>query len=155
MTDSSSDRLRQQVAGRSAALLAAFEQNPEAQLPTDELESVERLARLLALRERAERAPSRRRRWPPLLILLLTLSLTSGLLFLRVPSTKIVLDAEVSELRFELASRSALNELVRLTSLRAAGFDSARWPHSLGSDTGIAVGRDRGEQAVVLRIVPA
>jgi hypothetical protein len=107
----------------AARVSAAVEQLDAREGPLEPATAAEidALASLLALRDRLR--PARRRR-APAIALAVTLSLASLLLFVRVPSTDIELEAQVSELRYTAPVRQQLTAVAQLSRLAIAGLAS-------------------------------
>jgi hypothetical protein len=90
------------------------------EIPADQLDAVNRLARLLEVRDKSFAAPLPR--WRIAMILAATLVLVSALLFLRVPTTEVELQLVVSEAGFVLAKPLVLLDLVNLAELEVTGL---------------------------------
>ena len=100
---------------------AAIKTNGE--IPAGQLESLERLARAVRLSDELGPVTSR---WPPVIGLILALSLVSLLLLVRVPRTQIALNVEASEISFVLPAEKPLTGLAGVRQLGVSGFDHLR-----------------------------
>ncbi len=115
---------------------------------TDELE---RLARLVEIVEQTE-APSKRPRWPVAVVLVLTLGVMSVLLFVRVPSTNVVIDLEVDEVGLVLPRSQTLNAPIPLVELGAAGLASLRMRRSKDSSGQVHSAADKAWSQIRLSV---
>lgn len=114
-------------------------------IPQDEIDRLERLAKLVAVQK--ETAPKKSPGpWPLAMLALATLLVVSTLLFVRVRSTEIELDVKATDVGFSLPSQQVLLENVRLSSLGASGLAAIELPAPLdqqlqpaGTDDGAAV----------------
>jgi hypothetical protein len=114
-------------------------------IPQDEIDRLERLAKLVAVQR--ETAPRRSPGpWPLAMLALATLLVVSTLLFVHVRSTEIELDVKATDVGFSLPSQQVLLESVRLASLGASGLAAVELPAPLdqllqpeGTDDGAAV----------------
>src|SRR5438128_2129479 len=94
-------------------------------------EEFDALKRLAGLADFAAAAHSKRlRTWPIAVAAALTLALVSGLLFLRVPSTEIELEAKLSEISFTVTSRQAILGTQNFLSLGADGLENVKLPQA-------------------------
>jgi hypothetical protein len=118
MTTAPDDRLRELLRRRmqQAAEEAATH---DGDVAADQLEKLNRLARLVELRDKT--FPQHARRWPLAALLTATLVLVSLLLFMRVSETEVELDVRTSEVGFVLSGPQVLTEITKLTELRASG----------------------------------
>jgi predicted small lipoprotein YifL len=91
------------------------------------LGELERLARLVDVIERT-RPVRRPARWPVVLVLVVTLTLVSLLLFLRVAETDIELDLVVSQVGFALTQPQVVTAIANLAELRASGLRGIQLP---------------------------
>jgi hypothetical protein len=98
----------------------------DGQLTDEQIGSLERLARLVAIER--DMIPRRRRRWPLAAVFLVTLTLVSVLFFARVGETEVELDLVVDELAFRLPGKQVLTHLLRVDDLGAAGLDEFTMP---------------------------
>lgn len=94
-------------------------------------EEFEALKRLAGLADLAAAAHSKRlRTWPIAVAASLTLALVSGLLFSRVSSTEIELEAKLSEISFTVTSRQAILGTQNFLSLGADGLQDVKLPQA-------------------------
>jgi hypothetical protein len=94
----------------------------------EEFDAVKRLAGLADL---AATAHSKRLSiWPITVAAALTLALVTGLLFWRVSSTEIELEAKLSEISFSVTSRQAILGTQNFLSLGADGLQDVRLPQA-------------------------
>lgn len=94
-------------------------------------EEFEALKRLAGLADLAATAHSKRlRTWPIAVAAALTLALVSALLFLRVSSTEIELEAKLSEISFTVTSRQAILGTQNFLSLGADGLQDVKLPQA-------------------------
>jgi len=92
----------------------------EGEVPPDQLEALNRLARLIELRDEMFAAtPSR---WPIVTILAATVVVVGLLLFLRVPETEVEIQALVSETAMTLAQAQTATHTLQLAELGASGL---------------------------------
>lgn len=101
----------------------------EGETETAQLEGLNRLARLVEIHEAARPAPVRRR-WPVVAVLLITLTLLSVLLFVRVPQTEVELDVRLSQVSFVLEKPALISEPLALKSLGVVGLQELGLPRS-------------------------
>jgi hypothetical protein len=120
--------LQQLLAERTHALTGhALSHGGE--IPTGQLEELERIARLAGIR--AGVAPEEpRRRWPVALVLFATLAILSLLLFARVPVVEIELDLAVSELSFRSAQTQRLTNTILPSAVGLSGARELQPPRS-------------------------
>ncbi|MCP4319006.1 MAG: hypothetical protein GY789_24190 [Hyphomicrobiales bacterium] len=118
--------LRQQVTEARNRVL-----DNDGQISADEADRLERFARLVEITEQVEE-PAQRPRWPVAAVLALTLGVVSSLLFLRVPSTNVVIDFKVGALGLVVPQSQILNEPTSLVKLDAEGLAHVRIPRSKG-----------------------
>lgn len=101
---------------------------------------LEVLVDLRALAEMLPRQAPPARRWIPAVVMLLTLLLMSGLLFIRVPSTEIELEMQATGVTFRVPTQQPLTEGTPLALLGADGLRRIR----------VAGDRRHGEQVLVM-----
>lgn len=123
----------------------------DGQISAEETDPLERLARLVEIAEQTEE-PSKRPRWPVAAVLALTLSVMSGLLFLRVPSTNVVIDLKVDEVELVVPQSQTLNEPIPLVELGAAGLASLRMPRSKDSSGQVHSAADKTWSRIQLSV---
>lgn len=116
---------------RRAAELAVEVAREGGPVPSEDLERLERLARLVELT--GGEAP-RRKRWPIAAVVGGTLVVVSLLLFTRVPETEVELDLELDGFEFSTPGRSlddqVLGDSMDLLTLGIAGLEEIRIPRS-------------------------
>ena len=105
----------------------------QGQIPAAQVESLERLARLVSICD-SEQPKTIRSRWPSVAILLGTLTVVSVLLYVRVSETEIELDAALSEVTFVLQQQQPLIPQVSLVTLGASGLREIQLPASRRHD---------------------
>ena len=115
-------------------------------VPSEKLEALGRLARLVDLFHAAQPA-SRRKRWPVAAAFGATLLITSILLFARVRSTDIELDVTASEVSFTLPEQQELTAPIAVAALGVSGVRAVQIP-SLARQ----VGTTNGDDALLLSI---
>jgi len=120
------DKLRELLRARAAALKETA-LNSDGWLPAEELEALGRLARFseICAALRTEPEP---RRWPVIVLLGGALAIASFLLFARVWSTEIELQALATSVGFVLSTRQLLTEPTSLVALGAAGLREIEVP---------------------------
>ncbi len=123
----------------------------DGQISAEETDPLERLARLVEIAEQTEE-PSKRPRWPVAAVLALTLSVMSGLLFLRVPSTNVVIDLKVDEVELVVPQSQTLNEPIPLVELGAAGLASLRMRRSKDSSGQVHSAADKTWSRIQLSV---
>ena len=101
----------------------------------EEIEAIERLARLLQARKTATDAPPRRS-WHLAAVLGATLCVASVLLFARVGRTAIDLEVEATSVGFSIDSEQILLRDVTLDGLGASGLSRIRLPEQVSSALG-------------------
>ena len=114
----------------------------------DEIDTLDRLARLAEL-QRVTAPPERRRRWPVIGLAVATLAMVSLLLFARVPQTEIELDVQVTEVGFLLDARQVLLENVALRQVGASGLSGVQLPEPTDA---LLAGTDRDGDESVIRV---
>jgi hypothetical protein len=121
------------------------------QVPSDRVEELGRLSRLVDLYKACKPSPPRKR-WPVAVALGSTLLAVSLLLFGRVRETEIELELALSEISFTSPVQQVLTEAVNLSSLGVSGFRSVSLP---GPDAAArkVIAFESGEGA--LRLSPA
>ena len=121
------DRLREMLHRRARAV---GEQTVEAgEVSREQLEDLERLARLVAIGEAARRRPPPRR-WPLVAGLGLTLLLVSVLLFARTRETEIELDLDLSEASFDSSQLQILADATGMAVLGVSGLREIEIPRA-------------------------
>lgn len=98
------------------------------QISAEQIEALERLARLVDICNVAQPPP--RQRWPMVAALGFTLVIVSGLLFARVSETEIELEAALSEVSFVLPTRQLLSNVSQLSELGASGLRDIQLPRA-------------------------
>jgi len=94
-----------------------------------ELESLEEVSRLIDIYDKTQ-TELNSKRWLFPVLLLITVSLLSILLFARVSETEIELDIKVSEVAFTLPSKHILAESMQLSRLAIAGLTEIQVPRA-------------------------
>ena len=121
------DRLREMLHRRARAV---GEQTVEAgEVSREQLEDLERLARLVAIGEAARRRPAPRR-WPLAAGLGLTLLIVSVLLFARTRETEIELDLDLSEASFVSSQAQILADAMGIAALGVSGLREIQIPRA-------------------------
>jgi hypothetical protein len=113
-----------------------------------ELDSVERLKRLVELVSYT--APSRRKRWPVIVILAATLAAVSLLLFAHVRTTEIELDLSLSELGFRFPRQQALADVMQLSSIGVSGLQKIQLPRVGDKDARTILQSDAAGASILL-----
>lgn len=94
----------------------------DGEVPAEQLDALNRLARLVEVRDKTSPAPAPPPRWRIAAILAATLVLVSLLLFLRVRETQVEMQLVVSEVGFVLARPQVVMGIVNLAELGATGL---------------------------------
>jgi len=113
------------------------------QVAPQQVETLERLARLVALHEALQQAPSRHR-WRLLLAFGTTLLIISALLFARVAETEIELDLVLSEVGFALPTPQKLTDVMVLSALGVSGLRGIQLPQARSTDAQVLVSGNAG-----------
>ena len=117
------DLLFRQVQAASEEAIRA-----DGQISDEQVQALERLARLAALCDEAQ-PPPYRKRWPVAATLGSTLLIVSLLLFARVPKTEIELDLVLSGVSFVLPTQQVLTNGMDLSAIGVFGLQEIRLPH--------------------------
>lgn len=128
MEQINSSKLRQLLL-QKAKTLSDKAIDEEGQVSVDELESLERMDRLVRVVNTTQPEP-RPKRWVLPVFLLTTLLMVSILLFARVAETEIELDVALSEVAFTLPSQQVLTDNMELSRLGVAGLQEIRLPRT-------------------------
>ena len=128
MRDQPVDQLRA-LFDRELAAVVADAADPTHTPPEGRLAALVHIASLIQSRDAA--LPKKRRRAPAVL-LIVTMALVSLLLFARVRTTEIELEASLDELTFTLSSDQVLTASMELASLGMSGLHSVQLPASSG-----------------------
>ncbi len=105
----------------------------DGKLDASQVDSLERLARLVEVAERTEGKPPPRR-WPVAAALVLALTIVSILVLLRVSTTQVELNIKVSEVRFDLLRQQQVTAEIALSALSAAGLRAVDVPRAKHPD---------------------
>lgn len=116
-------RTRLAKATNQAAEAAATDSGP---VSAERIAELDRLARLIEMREAVAATPNRR--WPVVLLAAATVILISLLLFVRRSTTEIELNLVVSQLSFVAAETEALTQAMNVTGFGASGLTWVRLP---------------------------
>jgi hypothetical protein len=133
---------------REAAELAAKAARGEC-ISADQVDAVDRLARLIEIRDRV---PPLRRPWWAAGAFGGSLVIVSVLLFAHVRETEIELDLMVSELRFVLAEEQVVSSALRVNALGVSGLHQIRIPSAIhpGDEDVLTDDRNRGAVSISL-----
>jgi hypothetical protein len=134
--DTLRELLVREVVATSDAVLASG-----GRIDADRIAAIERLARLVELRN-SVKPPLARRRWPVVAAFLVTLVIASVLLYGEVPETDVELGVRATEIVFTVPGQQKLGEGVRLSSVGLGGLAEAEIPQSASS--GVLVFRPSG-----------
>lgn len=104
--------------------------NRNGEISPERLDTLNRLVRLVEIREKM--SPVHPARWRVAALLAGTLAVVSLLLFLRVRETQVELDLVVSEAGFVLAHPQVLTDYLRLAELRASGLTNVQFSAGAG-----------------------
>lgn len=99
-------------------------------VPADDVERLDRLARVIHLRQSTQ-LPLRRPRWPLIAALAITLLFVSVLLFVRVPETEIELEVVLSEASFVSAAPQSLTDVLNVSMLGVSGLREIHLPEQV------------------------
>jgi hypothetical protein len=146
------DRTRSDARALRALLSKQSEQVADGALQTsgqvsaDRLDELNRLARLVEMREDATRPG--RNRWAVPLVAVVTVAGMSVLLFARVSSTEIELELKVSELSFVVPELRILTNALNVSGLRVSGLRAIELPgegadSSAGHAASISLAQDQ------------
>jgi len=127
-----SDQLRNLLQEQAKKLSEEAAQS-DGQISDDQIEAVERLARVVEVCEKTK-PPKTRRRWPVGIILGITLLIVMGLLSVKIPKTEIELDLVLTEMRFELSKPVVLADAMMLSALGASELREVQLPRALSVD---------------------
>lgn len=115
-----------------------------------EVRELRNLARLVKIR-RLLSPPERRKRWPLIAMLFVTLGIVSLLFFVHVKKTEIELDVVSSEISFVLAKEEqALTNSMDLSSIGLSGVQQVDVPSLSSSELAKNLTSDEGEKSVRL-----
>jgi hypothetical protein len=92
----------------------------EGEIPADQLEAINRLERLVEVRDKTFATPPPR--WRIVVVLAAALLVVSLLIFLRVHETEVEMQLVVSEVGFVLARSQAITGIVNLAELEVSGL---------------------------------
>lgn len=123
------------------------------QVSVEELESLERMDRLVNVVKTAQ-PEQRPKRWLLPVLLLTTLLMVSILLFARVSETEIELDVTLSEVTFTLSKQQVLTETMQLSRLGVAGLQEIRLPRTRSQDRQTINASADGKTNLHILIVP-
>lgn len=126
MAESPKDALRDLFDRELDALTAQASEIDAAALSTS-VETLNRLAKLIEIRDAARRKP---RNWWPAGVLVFTMAIASVLLFARIGSVEIELDATLTQLSFILTKAQALTGYIDLSSLGVSGLREVQLPQA-------------------------
>jgi hypothetical protein len=93
----------------------------------EQLEALENLARLVELRLAAQ-PPTRRKRWPVILVLAGTLLIVSVMFFARLTETEVEVDLALTEMGFTLPNQQILANSMNLSTLGISGMQEMQIP---------------------------
>jgi hypothetical protein len=124
---------------------------PDGKISHEDLEALDRLARLLEISGIAQKV-SPRKRWPLMVALGLTLLIVSILLFARVSQTEIELDLALSEASFVLPAQQMLTDVMHLSTLGMSGLQEIQLPGYPNRTHKTLHASEEGEQAIRLAI---
>jgi hypothetical protein len=148
MADRDHEALEPLLAARTAAA-AKQARASGGDIPQEELDRLERLAKLITLQK--DTAPRKSAGpWPLAGLALATLLVVSTLLFARVRSTEIELDVKATDVGFSLPSQQVLLENVRLSSLGVSGLAGVELPPPLDQ---LLQAQAAGDDGTALRLM--
>jgi hypothetical protein len=157
MAESPKDALRDLFDRELDALTAQASEIDAAALST-KVETLNRLAKLIEIRDAAKPKP---RNWWPAGVLVFTMAIASVLLFARIGSAEIELDATLAQLSFVLTKAQALTGYIDLSSLGVSGLREVQLPQagfiaaSSVSLTAAAPGQRHGAVSLSPLLLPA
>jgi hypothetical protein len=121
------------------------------QVPAEQVEALESLARFVEIYQTMQSPPDRRR-WIVAAALLGTLLIASLLLFMRVRETEIELDLALSEVSFVLPSQKIFAESMNLSAFGVSGLREIQLPRADKEEAEIIQADDGAETA--FRLLP-
>jgi hypothetical protein len=127
---SSQDELRD-LLDRQTQLASKAAIESGGQLDAEQIKMLERLARLVEIRDHAKQPPARKR-WPVAAALGGTLVIVSILLFAHVDETEVELDLTLSEISFTLPTQQVLSTGIEVDSLGISGLREMQLPRVNG-----------------------
>lgn len=142
MPGSTGDQLRELLV-RQAKMAGEEAVRSDGRVAVQQVEALERLARLVKLYDAAQPSPPRQR-WPLTLAFGTTLLIVSVLLFARVGETEIEVELAVSEVSFVLGTQEKLADEMALSALGISGFQETRLPRARNRDAETLVSADAG-----------
>ncbi len=142
------DLLRQQVQSASNEAVRSG-----GQVAVEQVEALERLARLVNLHQTVQPSP-KHKRWPVVVVLGSMLLIVSLLLFVRVGETEIEFDLALSEVSFVLPTQQVLTEAVDLSTLSVSGLSEIQLPRARNRDAQTIRSSDGADSALRLSVVP-
>lgn len=144
------DRLQGQLL-RQAQLASDDAIRADGHVSTEQMETLERLARLVQICDSVH--PSLpRKRWPIAAILGSTLLIVSALLFIRVSETEIELDLALSEVEFVLPSQQVLTDVMALSALGVSGLREIYLPRARNQAARTISNSESSETAIHLSV---
>ena len=132
VSENAQDKLRDLLRAKTSAALDQTLRSG-GQVPPEELDALARLARLVELSQAAQ-PPSRRSRWPVILVLAGTLLILSVLFFARLRETEVELDLVLTELGFTLSKPQVLADSMNLSALGISGMQEVELPQANGEE---------------------
>ncbi len=113
-------QLRELLQRKATETRAAALRN-EGKVSAEQLDDLERLARLVGIGDDAKPALLRER-WPLVAAFVVTLGLVSVLVFVPMPTTEIELELKAEEVGFDLPTRRTLTTGLKVTAIGASGL---------------------------------
>jgi hypothetical protein len=144
------DDLQKMLAIRTAAAVANT-RRADGDVPAVEIESLERLARLLQLQKVAGETPPRRS-WQVAAILFTTLFVVSVLLFAHVDKTEIELETDATHVSFLIETEQVLFEQVDLNALGVSGLSKVTLPDPIAAAFGGRAVIEEPDQSIRLSV---
>ena len=132
MNPSNGDQLQNLLRKQAETLSKAAVQS-HGRLSEEQVEALERLARVVEIRDKIK-PPKTRKRWPVALILGITLLIVTLLLAVRVQKTEIELELALSEVQFELSKPVILADTMILSALGVSELREIQLPRARNLD---------------------
>ena len=129
------DDLREHLASQTQAAISEAK-DYDGEISAEKLESLERLARLVEINQRLEK-PTSRKRWPVILVLMVT-GLFISFLLTPISTMEIELELTLTDLEFTIPKHQDLTQdVLEISSIGASGLQTIVFPNILEIETSI------------------